>query len=109
MKYTKAASVLAVTMVAVGSAASVAAAQTAQSGAGMPTSPSMSLNSGVQQLVDAYNAHTKPLDGPVPLVNSAKDVAKKLNDTRNAEPMKLVEGAVRPAAGSMLGGLPVGR
>ncbi|MEU8891698.1 hypothetical protein [Streptomyces sp. NPDC048442] len=106
MKYTKAASVLAVSMVAVGSAASVAAAQ---SGAGVPTSPSMSLNSGVQQLVDAYNTHTKPLDGPVPLVNSAKDVAKKLNDTRNAEPMKLVEGAVRPAAGSMLGGLPVGR
>ncbi|MFI0982652.1 hypothetical protein ACH4SP_37290 [Streptomyces sp. NPDC021093] len=105
MKYTKAASVLAVSMVTVGAASSVAAAQ---GGTGMPTSPSMSLNAGVQQLVDAYNTQTKRLDGPVPLVNSAKDVAKKLNDTRNAEPMKLVEGAVSPAGGSMLGGLPVG-
>ncbi|MGW7418211.1 hypothetical protein [Streptomyces sp. NPDC054863] len=106
MKYTKAASVLAVSMVAVGAASSVAAAQ---GGTGVPSSsPSMSLNSGLQQVVDAYNTNTKLLDGPVPLVDSAKDAAKKLNDARNAEPMKLVEGAVKPA-GSMLGGLPVGR
>ncbi|MFJ6700936.1 hypothetical protein ACIQM4_33475 [Streptomyces sp. NPDC091272] len=110
MKYTKAASVLALSMVAVGAGASAAAAQ---GGSGMSTgpsmSPSMSLNGGLQQVVDAYNTHKKPLDGPLPLLNPAQDVAKKVNDAKNAQPMELVEGTVAPAAGSMLGGLPVGR
>jgi hypothetical protein len=105
MKYTKAASVLAVSMVAVGAASSAAVAQTS-----MPTSPSMSLTSGLAQVADAYNTHTKSLDNPVPLVSSAAEVAKKVNDTKNKAPMKLVEGAVGDkGAGSMLGGLPVGR
>ncbi|MFF0745766.1 hypothetical protein ACFYVL_35790 [Streptomyces sp. NPDC004111] len=104
MKYTKAASVLAVSMVAVGAASSAAVAQT-----GMPTAPSMSLNSGLAQIVDAYNTHTKALDNPVPVVKSATDAAKKLNAAKDANPLKLVEGAVgAKGTGSMLGGLPVG-
>lgn len=104
MKYTKAASVLAVSMVAVGAASSAAVAQP-----GMPTAPSMSLNSGVAQIVEAYNTHTKALDNPVPLVKSATEAAKKLNAAKDANPMELVEGAVgSKGAGSMLGGLPVG-
>ncbi|MFJ2742711.1 hypothetical protein ACIO3O_23945 [Streptomyces sp. NPDC087440] len=105
MKYTKAASVLAVSMAAVAAGSSVA---TAQSG-GMPTSPSMSLNSGVAQVVEAYNTHTKPLNAPLPVVNEAKGAAKMVTDAKDADPMKLVEGAVGgQGASSMLGGLPLG-
>ncbi|CAM5297631.1 hypothetical protein GCM10010329_81820 [Streptomyces spiroverticillatus] len=105
MKCTKAASVLAISMVAVAAGSSAAAAQPS----GMPTSPSMSLNSGVAQLVEAYNTHTKPLNAPLPVVNEAKDAAKTVMNAKDADPMKLVEGAVGgQGASSMLGGLPVG-
>ncbi len=105
MKYTKAASVLAVSMAAVAAGTSAA---TAQSGA-MPTSPSMSLNSGVAQLIEAYNTHTKPLNGPLPVVDEAKGAAKMVTDVKDANPMELVEGAVAgQGASSMLGGLPLG-
>lgn len=104
MKYTKAASVLAVSMVAVGAASSSAAA-----GNHRQTSPSMSLNSGVQQLADAYNTHTKALDNPLPLVGKVKDAAQQLNAVKDANPLDLVTGAVGgEATGSMLGGLPIG-
>jgi hypothetical protein len=105
MKYTKAASVLAVSMAAVAAGSSVAAAQSS----GMPASPSMSLNSGVAQVVDAFNTHTKPLNTPLPVVNDAKGAAKMVADAKDADPMKLVEGAVGgKGATSMLGGLPLG-
>ncbi|MFD3516837.1 hypothetical protein [Streptomyces sp. NPDC058657] len=104
MKYTKAASVLAVSMVAVGAASSAAAAA-----APVPTSPSMSLNSGLAQVVDAYNTHSQKLDAPLPLVGPATELAKKVHDVKEANPLQLVEGAVGGnATGSMLGGLPLG-
>ncbi|WP_433546243.1 hypothetical protein ACQPZG_14875 [Streptomyces sp. CA-294286] len=104
MKYTKAASVLAASMVAVGAGSSAAVAESR-----VPTSPSMSLNSGVAQVVEAYNTHTKALNAPIPLVDSAKDVAKKVRDAKEADPAKLLGNAVGgKGAGSMLGGLPLG-
>ncbi|MFI5802030.1 hypothetical protein [Streptomyces sp. NPDC051561] len=105
MKYTKAASVLAVSMVAVAAGSSAAIAQPGA----MPTNPSMSLNSGLAQVVDAYNTHTKALNAPLPVVDEAKGAAKMVTDAKDSDPMELVEGAVGgKGAGSMLGGLPLG-
>ncbi|GHH41846.1 hypothetical protein [Streptomyces candidus] len=104
MKRTKAASVLAASMVVVGAGSSSAVAESR-----MPASPSTSAHPGVAQVVGADHAHSEPLGAPIPLVDSAKGVARTASDAKNAAPGKLLGSAVGGnSTGTMLGGLPLG-
>ncbi|GAA1506213.1 hypothetical protein GCM10009730_07050 [Streptomyces albidochromogenes] len=104
MKYMKAASSIAVSMMAAGAAG----------GAASPAAPtdyqSMSLNGGVQQLTDALNTH-QPVDSTVqPLLHTATDTAQAVNEARNGDPSKLLGNAQETAKMTtpMLGGVPLG-
>ncbi|MDJ0460519.1 hypothetical protein [Streptomyces sp. H27-C3] len=101
MKYMKAASALAVSVIAAGAAAgSVSPAMAAPEG-------SMSLNTGVQTLADAVNAN-QPLDGPVakPLLNAVTKTAHAVNAAKDGKPTDLLSGAAKSAP--LVGGLPLG-
>ncbi|OEJ25914.1 hypothetical protein AS594_16820 [Streptomyces agglomeratus] len=104
MKYMKAASAIAVSMMAAGTAAGTASATEAAD------YRAMSLNSGVQQLTDALNTH-QPVDSTVqPLLHTATDTAQAVNEARNGDPSKLLgnAGEVAKTAAPMLGGMPAG-
>ncbi|MFD5102343.1 hypothetical protein [Streptomyces albidochromogenes] len=104
MKYMKAASSIAVSMMAAGAAAAAA------SPAAATDYQSMSLNGGVQQLTDALNTH-QPVDSTVqPLLHTATDTAQAVNEARNGDPSKLLGNAQETAKMTtpMLGGVPLG-
>ncbi|MET9515203.1 hypothetical protein [Streptomyces sp. NPDC002994] len=104
MTYMKAASAIAVSMMAAGAAAGAASPAVAAD------YQSMSLNGGVQQLTDALNTH-QPVDSTVqPLLHTATDTAQAVNEARNGDPSKLMGTAVDTgkAAAPMIGGMPLG-
>ncbi|MGR8009350.1 hypothetical protein [Streptomyces hypolithicus] len=103
MKYMKAASALAVSMIAAGAAAGAASPAGA-------AEHSMSLNSGVQQLADALN-RTQPVDSTVqPLLKAASETTQAVNEAREGDPSRLLSGAVdtAEAAAPLVGGMPLG-
>ncbi|WP_434590777.1 hypothetical protein [Streptomyces sp. A5-4] len=101
MKYMKAASALAVSVIAAGAAAgSVSPAMAAPEG-------SMSLNSGVKTLTDAMNTD-RPLDGPVakPLLSTVTKTAHDVHQAKDGKPADLLKSAAKSAP--LLGGQPLG-
>lgn len=105
MKYMKAASAIAVSMMAAGTAAG------ASSPAVAADYKSMSLNSGVQQVTDALHTH-QPVDSTVqPLLHKTTETAQAVNEARNGDPSKLlgVTADTARSAGPTLGGMPVGK
>ncbi|MGX1882234.1 hypothetical protein [Streptomyces sp. NPDC055287] len=104
MKHMKAASAIAVSMMAAGAAAG------AVSPAVAADYESMSLNGGVQQLTDALNTH-QPVDSTVqPLLHIATDTALAVNEARNGDPSRLLgnAGEAAKSAAPTLGGMPLG-
>ncbi|HET6861204.1 MAG TPA: hypothetical protein VFH94_29410 [Streptomyces sp.] len=97
----KAASAVAVSVIAAGAAAvSASPAMAAPEG-------SMSLNSGVQTLADAVNAD-QPLEGPVakPLLGAVTKTAHDVHAAKDGKPADLLSGAAKSAP--LVGGLPLG-
>ncbi|MFF9482096.1 hypothetical protein [Streptomyces sp. NPDC014733] len=96
MKYAKSAAVLAGSVMALGAAVPAFANE-------QPTSPSMSLNGGLNDAL-----HSEQLDGHQirPLVDTVTGVAK----TAKSGPKKILGGATGATqGGKLLGGLPLGK